>query len=114
MKSVKKIFMVTIGIFVIYLATTNVSALSVDEFNNTGKFNTIPEEKKIVEGVLDKRLRSTLLSTNSLDLSRQSYKTNIVRATKSWLYTDVYFKVASNRTINISYNFHQTMVKTLE
>lgn len=104
MKSVKKIFMVTIGIFVICLATTNVSALSVDEFNNTGKFNTIPEEKKMVEGVLDERLRSTLLPTNSLDLSRQSYKTNIVRATKSWLYTDVYFKVASNRTINISYN----------
>lgn len=45
MKSVKKIFMVAIGIFVMCLATTNVSALSVDEFNNTGKFNTIPEEK---------------------------------------------------------------------
>lgn len=85
--------MVVIGIFVMCLATTNVSALSVDEFNNTGKFNTIPEEKKMVEGVLDERLRSTLFPTNSLDLSKQSYKTNIVRATKSWLYTDVYFIV---------------------
>ena len=66
--------MVVIGIFIICLATTNVSALSVDEFNNTGKFNTIPEEKKMVEGFLDERLRSTSLPTNSLDLSRQSYK----------------------------------------
>lgn len=43
--------MVIIGIFAICLTTTNVSALSVDEFNNTGKLNTIPEEKKMVEGV---------------------------------------------------------------
>lgn len=93
MKSVKKIFMVVIGIFVMCLATTNVSALSVDEFNNTGKFTAIPEEKEMVEGVLDERLRSTSLPTNSLDLSKQSYKANIVRATKSWLYTDVYFIV---------------------
>lgn len=62
--------MVVIGIFVMCLATINVSALSVDEFNNTGKFNRIPEEKEMVEGVLDERLRSTSLPTSSLDLSR--------------------------------------------
>ena len=40
--------MVAIGLFIICLAITNVSALSVDEFNNTSRFNTILEENKLL------------------------------------------------------------------
>lgn len=42
------------------------------------------------------------LPTNSLDLSRQSYRANIISASSRWLYTDVYFK--TNNTIRINYN----------
>lgn len=54
---------------------------------------------------IDARLRSTSLPTTGLDLSKQSYKANVIRAVKGWLYTDVYFKVGSNRRIYISYSF---------
>lgn len=84
--------------------TPNVSAMSINNFYEKIVFTIIDGTKEIVEDTLDERFRSTSLPTIALDLSKQSYKANIVRATKNWLYTNVYFKVSSNRTINISYN----------
>lgn len=99
----KTIFIFALMVFSIF-ATTNVSAMSVEKFEKNNFSNINNESKEMVEGTLDERTRSTSLPTTALYLSRQSYKANIVRATKAWLYTDVYFYVDSNRTINISYN----------
>lgn len=76
--------------------------MTIGEENNNKITNTNIEEKEIVEGYIDGRLRSLQLPTNSLDLSRQSYRANIVSASSRWLYTDVYFK--TNNTIRINYN----------
>ena len=65
----------------------------------------LSDDESVVVGNLDARLRSTSLPTTGLDLSKQSYKANVIRAVKGWLYTDVYFKVGSNRRIYISYSF---------
>lgn len=59
----------------------------------------LSDDESVVVGNLDARLRSTSLPTTGLDLSKQSYKTNVIRAVKGWLYTDVYFKVGSNRNL---------------
>lgn len=76
--------------------------MTIGEENNNKITNTNIEEKEIVEGYIDGRLRSLQLPTNSLDLSRQSYRANIISASSRWLYTDVYFK--TNNTIRINYN----------
>ena len=76
--------------------------MKIGEENNNKITNTNIEEKEIVEGYIDGRLRSLQLPTNSLDLSRQSYRANIISASSRWLYTDVYFK--TNNTIRINYN----------
>ena len=76
--------------------------MTIGEENNNKITNTNIEEKEIVEGYIDGRLHSLQLPTNSLDLSRQSYRANIISASSRWLYTDVYFK--TNNTIRINYN----------
>lgn len=76
--------------------------MTIGEEINNKITNTNIEEKEIVEGYIDGRLRSLQLPTNSLDLSRQSYRANIISASSRWLYTDVYFK--TNNTIRINYN----------
>ena len=97
---IKKIIII-LGIFLSCI-TTKVSAMKIGEENNNKITNTNIEEKEIVEGYIDGRLRSLQLPTNSLDLSRQSYRANIISASSRWLYTDVYFK--TNNTIRINYN----------
>lgn len=97
----RKKIIIILGIFLSCI-TTKVSAMTIGEENNNKITNTNIEEKEIVEGYIDGRLRSLQLPTNSLDLSRQSYRANIVSASNRWLYTDVYFK--SNNTIRINYN----------
>lgn len=92
---------IILGIFLSCI-TTKVSAMTIVEENNNKITNTNIEEKEIVEGYIDGRLRSLQLPTSSLDLSRQSYRANIVSASNRWLYTDVYFK--NNNTIRINYN----------
>jgi len=92
---------IILGIFLSCI-TTKVSAMTIVEENNNKITNTNIEEKEIVEGYIDGRLRSLQLPTSSLDLSRQSYRANIVSASNRWLYTDVYFK--TNNTIRINYN----------
>ena len=67
--------------------------MTIGEENNNKITNTNIEEKEIVEGYIDGRLRSLQLPTNSLDLSRQSYRANIISASSRWLYTDVYLKL---------------------
>lgn len=102
----KKIIILVFGIYLTCLTFTNVSAMTTAEEKNYEISNSIIEEKKIVEGYIDGRLRSLQLPTNSLDLSRQSYRANIVSASSRWLYTDVYFKTASNNKIVINYNLY--------
>lgn len=97
----RKKIIIILGIFLSCI-TTKVSAMTIGEKNNNKITNTNIEEKEIVEGYIDGRLRSLQLPTNSLDLSRQSYRANIVSASSRWLYTDVYFK--TNNTIRINYN----------
>ena len=97
----RKKIIIILGIFLSCI-TTKVSAMTIVEENNNKITNTNIEEKEIVEGYIDGRLRSLQLPTNSLDLSRQSYRANIVSASSRWLYTDVYFK--TNNTIRINYN----------
>lgn len=97
----KKKIIIILGIFLSCI-TTKVSAMKIGEENNNKITNTNIEEKEIVEGYIDGRLRSLQLPTNSLDLSRQSYRANIISASSRWLYTDVYFK--TNNTIRINYN----------
>lgn len=97
----RKKIIIILGIFLSCI-TTKVSAMKIGEENNNKITNTNIEEKEIVEGYIDGRLRSLQLPTNSLDLSRQSYRANIVSASSRWLYTDVYFK--TNNTIRINYN----------
>lgn len=97
----RKKIIIILGIFLSCI-TTKVSAMTIGEENNNKITNTNIEEKEIVEGYIDGRLRSLQLPTNSLDLSRQSYRANIVSASSRWLYTDVYFK--TNNTIRINYN----------
>ena len=92
---------IILGIFLSCI-TTKVSAMTIVEENNNKITNTNIEEKEIVEGYIDGRLRSLQLPTSSLDLSRQSYRANIVSASNRWLYTDVYFK--NNNTIRINHN----------
>lgn len=92
---IKKIFILAFGIYLSCLAT-NVSAMTITEEKGNEPLNSSIEEKEIVDGFIDERLRSLQLPTNSLDLSRQSYRANIVSASNRWLYTDVYFKTASN------------------
>ena len=58
------------GIYLTCLTFTNVSAMTTAEEKNYEISNSIIEEKKIVEGYIDGRLRSLQLPTNSLDLSR--------------------------------------------
>lgn|GEM_PF-6313500 len=104
MKRVEKIKLLLItSLILMVFITPNVSAMSIGSFYEENEIVIVDDSKNIVEDTLDERLRSTSLPT-ALDLSRQSYKANIVRATKNWLYTNVYFKVGSNRTINVSYN----------
>ena len=97
----RKKIIIILGIFLSCI-TTKVSAMTIGEETNNKITNTNIEEKEIVEGYIDGRLRSLQLPTNSLDLSRQSYRANIVSASSRWLYTDVYFK--TNNTIRINYN----------
>lgn len=97
----RKKIIIILGIFLSCI-TTKVSAMTIGEENNNKITNTNIEEKEIVEGYIDGRLRSLQLPTNSLDLSRQSYRANIISASSRWLYTDVYFK--TNNTIRINYN----------
>lgn len=97
----RKKIIIILGIFLSCI-TTKVSAMKIGEENNNKITNTNIEEKEIVEGYIDGRLRSLQLPTNSLDLSRQSYRANIISASSRWLYTDVYFK--TNNTIRINYN----------
>lgn len=105
MKRVEKIKLLLItSLILMVFITPNVSAMSIGSFYEENEIVIVDDSKNIVEDTLDERLRSTSLTTAALDLSRQSYKANIVRATKNWLYTNVYFKVGSNRTINVSYN----------
>lgn len=105
MKRVKEIKLLLVASLILMVfITPNVSAMSIDGFDEENELIIIDDSKNIVEDTLDERFRSTSLPTTALDLSKQSYKANIVRATKNWLYTNVYFKVGSNRTINVSYN----------
>ena len=97
----RKKIIIILGIFLSCI-TTKVSAMKIGEENNNKITNSNIEEKEIVEGYIDGRLRSLQLPTNSLDLSRQSYRANIISASSRWLYTDVYFK--TNNTIRINYN----------
>lgn len=100
---IKKIFILVFGIYLSCL-TTNASAMIFAKEKDSESLNLNIEEKEIVDGFIDERLRSLQLPANSLDLSRQSYRANIVRASNRWLYTDVYFKTASNNKINVNYN----------
>lgn len=42
----------------------------------------LSDDESVVVGNLDARLRSTSLPTTGLDLSKQSYKANVIRAVK--------------------------------
>ncbi len=81
-----------------------VSAMTLDQ-EQTDVIQMSTDGMEIVEETLNGMTRSTSLPTSGLDLSKQSYKANIERATRNWLYTNVYFKVSSSRAIRISYSF---------
>ena len=105
MKRIGKIKLLLVAsLILIVFMTPNVSAMSINNLYDSAQLIIIDENNETFEDTLDERLRSTSLPTTALDLSKQCYKANIVRATRNWLYTNVYFKVSSHRTINISYN----------
>lgn len=64
----RKKIIIILGIFLSCI-TTKVSAMTIGEENNNKITNTNIEEKEIVEGYIDGRLRSLQLPTSSLDLS---------------------------------------------
>lgn len=49
--------------------------------------------------------RSVNLPTRGLNLGTQSYKATIVEAVQRWVYTNVYFKVGTNKRIVVKYSF---------
>ena len=90
------VFILTLSLF----KSFNVSAKETDDLN----------DNVVIEEDLNGRVKSTSLPSSALNLSTSSYKANINYASTNWLYTNCYFKVASNNRIYISYNFNANSV----
>lgn len=106
----KKIKMIiSIIVIAIIFMTSNCYALENDVNQNIQNNGNESTEKEIYYDVLyddgKPLLKSKTLPTTGINLGTQSYKATIVEAAQNWLYTNVYFKVGSNKKIVVNYSF---------
>lgn len=75
MKRVKEIKLLLVASLILMVfITPNVSAMSIDGFDEENELIIIDDSKNIVEDTLDERFRSTSLPTTALDLSKNLIK----------------------------------------